>query len=492
VRLTWKLTLGVLLGVLVALALNLTLRIERERAAFQKDMRTAQALLAAFVTADVVDEWRENGKSAGLAVVERRAALPAADQAADLQVRAVEVAELSHSDRARLAARQVIQRDEGEKANARLVTLAPVLDREALVLALELSVSLAPVDTYLRTTLLRSVVTLAGVLVVALVLVLALGFFVVGRRVEMLVDKARRTGAGDLGGPLVVRGGDELATLAAALNQMCTQLQEAHHARDTAARAELQALERLRHVDRLSTVGTLAAGIAHELGTPLNVVAGRAQLIVDDAADPARSQRNATIVVEQAARMTRIVRQLLDFARQRKAEKVPVDLRTFLPHIAELLGMLARQSDVELVVALPADLDLGLCADPGQLEQALVNLTVNAVQASPAGGRVTLSAAPHDDVEVPAEHGGGRRAEIWITVADQGPGMDPETVALLFTPFFTTKGVGEGTGLGLAISWGLVQEHSGTIEVDATPGQGSRFTVRLPATPTPTANKERG
>ncbi len=245
---------------------------------------------------------------------------------------------------------------------------------------------------------------------------------------------------------------------------------------ETAARIE--ALDQLRHADRLKTVGRLAAGVAHELGTPLSVIAGRAQFILAADSIDAPTRRNAAIIEQQTERISRIVQQLLDYARQHTATLASFDLRVAVAQSLEILRPLAKRYGVSLEPRM-ADNPVTAPMDVAQIQQVLSNLVINSIQAMPGGGYVTVEvresiAAPPGGPEGPA------RAWASFSVADEGEGISPEHMELLFDPFFTTKDTGQGTGLGLSIAHGIVGEHGGWIDVASQQGNGSRFTVYLP------------
>jgi signal transduction histidine kinase len=256
---------------------------------------------------------------------------------------------------------------------------------------------------------------------------------------------------------------------------MCDRLADEQKAREAAT-------EQLRHADRLTTVGKLASGLAHELGTPLNVVAGRARLIRDAEVEGQDAVESARIVGEQADRMTALIRQLLDFARPRPLHKATINVANMAGRVCELVATIAKKANVTLVPPAAADSDVAMRVevDEGQLHQVLTNLVVNAIQASPDGGSVEIVTRVVEHAAPPYV---GHQAPRWlaIEVRDTGIGMDDETRARIFEPFFTTKQVGEGTGLGLSVTWGIVREHGGWIDVTSTPGKGSTFTVYLPA-----------
>jgi len=258
---------------------------------------------------------------------------------------------------------------------------------------------------------------------------------------------------------------------------MCEHLAETNQQLASATEARIATLEQLRHADRLKTVGQLASGVAHELGTPLNVIAGRAKMIAQRIVEGDDVLDNARIVAEQAARITTIIRQLLDFSRRRGPSLGAHDLRPIAARTAELLGSMARKRGVTLSVEKP-DAALPAEVDPAQLQQVLTNLVLNGLQAMPEGGHLTIRVGRHHAVP-PADLGGDAADFAAITVEDEGAGIAPENLTHIFEPFFTTKDVGEGTGLGLSVAWGIVRDHGGWIDVESEPGRGSRFTVLL-------------
>jgi signal transduction histidine kinase len=217
------------------------------------------------------------------------------------------------------------------------------------------------------------------------------------------------------------------------------------------------------------------------MGTPLNVIDARAEMIEQAETDDVSAC--ARVVRDQVKRITRIVRQLLDFARKRPLELEPCDFGATARGVAELLSSMARKRQVDIHVTAPEAGPIALAAT-GQIEQVLTNIVVNAVQASPEGGRV--------DVEVqratatPPGPEGLSRECIVLRVSDQGPGIPPEAEPHIFDPFFTTKDVGLGTGLGLSVSYGIVDEYGGWIEASTREVGGASFTIYIPC------NKEDG
>jgi signal transduction histidine kinase len=359
-----------------------------------------------------------------------------------------------------------------------LHTYVPVLVAGQPAGALELSESLEERDRYVRNTIHRILVNTLIVFVLTGTAFAALGGWFVGRPVNSLIRRANAIAQGDLEHRLQLRQKDELGQLARALNTMCDQLAATRDqlAKETAAR--IASLDQLRHADRLATVGQFASEVAHEFGTPLNVMMARAKMIRTSPAVDAETQNNAHIVAEQAERMTKIIHQLLDFARPKAPHRIRVDLCEILKRAADLLTSVAQGSGVVLRVdscSTPHWTD----ADPEQLQQVVANLVVNAVQATPPGGEVKIGCrleevSPSADIQRPA----GRYCCIYV--ADQGQGISAEDLPRVFEPFFTTKKPGEGTGLGLSVSQGIITEHRGWIQVESEIGKGSRFTVYIP------------
>jgi signal transduction histidine kinase len=238
------------------------------------------------------------------------------------------------------------------------------------------------------------------------------------------------------------------------------------------ARAKAQDLEnQLIRADRLITVGVMATEIAHEVGTPLAVVRGRAEQIgrgLDDAA----VTEDLAVIIRQVDQISSTIRQLLDFSRRSPLDKRAVALGLIVERTQQLLQLKLEARHLQLEVALSEELPM-LTADPDQLQQVLVNLLLNACDASPAGGRVTLSArpAPND--------------MVLIEIVDHGSGIAPADLESVFDPFFTTKPRGEGTGLGLSITAGIVRNHAGRIELRSAPDEGTTVTVLWPASPPP-------
>jgi two-component system NtrC family sensor kinase len=243
------------------------------------------------------------------------------------------------------------------------------------------------------------------------------------------------------------------------------------------ARSRIEAVEQLRHSERVATLGQLSAGMAHELGTPLNVISGRAKLIATDPASSEELSESARIIAEQADRMTGIVRQFLEYGRRSGGQRAPEDLRQIVSHVLNLLDSSARKQDVSLHLvdgeAVPRAI-----VDRSGMQQVCMNLIRNAIQAMPEGGQVEVRV---DRERVPLPSGAGDAVCAVLRVRDEGIGIPSDKLDRIFEPFFSTKSAGQGTGLGLAIVASIVEDHGGWLTVDSEPGRGSCFRVHLPA-----------
>jgi len=239
---------------------------------------------------------------------------------------------------------------------------------------------------------------------------------------------------------------------------------ERREAEDDRAKLEGQ----LRHADRLATIGQLAAGVAHELNEPLSNVLGFAQLAKKCSGLPGQAREDIEKIEPACLQARDIIKKLLVFARQTLPERVPVNLSQVVQEGLAFFEVRLAKDGTELALDLEPGLP-SITADPAQLNQVLVNLVVNALQAMPGGGQLTVRTRAGE-------------GQVSLVVEDTGAGMSEDVLDKVFVPFFTTKDVGEGTGLGLPVVHGIVTSHGGSIKVESKVGQGTRFEILLPVT----------
>jgi signal transduction histidine kinase len=477
-RLARKLTVVLLVGIVAVFAVDTFLIGRLYAQTLNADLRHDHRVLARALRLAASTTWLDRGEAEA-----RKLVAEANEREGQVRIRWVRLdvppgsSDAPDLDAARivpLLARDEIVNFEGGTDGARSFYTYTTIPGDPPA-ALELFDNLADVRAFFDSRARLKLLSFAAILAVCGLLTWIAGLRLVGRPVQQLVEKARRIGAGNFGQPLLLRRRDELSELAGEMNAMAQSLDTAGQRLQQEAAARLEALQQLRHAERLATVGKLAAGIAHELGTPLNVVGGRAKMIARGELEaPGDVALAARIIGEQTARMAGIVRQLLDFARRRTPEKKPADLGALAQEAAALLRPLAARQNVgfELVDLSPCPADV----DAAQIQQVLTNLLMNAIQASPRGARVRVEAST-----LRCRGPSGAEGDYaCLAVRDEGPGIPPEDLPHLFDPFFTTKAVGEGTGLGLSVSYGIVEEHGGWIDVQSQTGAGSCFRVFLP------------
>ncbi len=480
-KLVLKLTLALVLGIAVVMAGYAGWEVSREGTLFEAELAKDQRVMARALRPAVEAAWQSQGETRARALVTQ------ADAAArEVRIRFVRLdAPPGSPDHPGVPIERLSLPLSGQESivlgpaegGERRFTFEPLSVPGAGPIAIELSESLAAERGYIWRSELQTVVTMLVILAVCGLIAMVLGLGMVGRPIRQLCQQLGRVGAGDLSSRLRLRRRDELGRLGAEIDGMCDRLADANQKLHEETDAKIAALEQLRHADRLKTVGQLASGVAHELGTPLNVIGARAKMIAGGEVTGDDVPANARIIAEQSVRMTTIIRQLLDFSRRRGPRLATIRLDRLVRGTLAMLSALIARRRVTTVVEEP-DGPLDALADEHQLQQALTNLVLNAIQAMPGGGTLRVSlrrvrATP------PADHGGAPGEYLAIVVEDEGTGIDPETLPHIFEPFYTTKGVGEGTGLGLSVSYGIVRDHGGWIDVVTTAGRGSRFTIFL-------------
>jgi two-component system, NtrC family, sensor histidine kinase HydH len=290
------------------------------------------------------------------------------------------------------------------------------------------------------------------------------------RPVADLMVGIERVGAGEPRAMVPVRSGDELGHVAAAFNRMTERLEEARQRAESETDRSLELMRRLRQTESLAIAGKLCSSIAHEVGTPLNIIAGRAELMQRALPKDSPLREDLDVIITQIDRISRMIRAALDPFRRREPERVAVPPGSVTEVLRPLLQHFAKSRGVTLGMSMPGDLPPVL-VDPDHLQQVLINLLTNAIEATPAGGRVVVTGVPRAD---------DGRPGVALEVRDTGSGIPEEALPRIFDPFFSTKPAREGAGLGLAICRDLVRSNGSDIQVASTPGQGTTFTVWIP------------
>jgi two-component system, NtrC family, sensor kinase len=479
-KLARKITIGLTATIFVVMAAYALYLNSKQVMLFEGDLKGAETRGTA-TRLLLQDVWKKQGPAATRDLVEK-----IVDGLEDVDVRWIDLgakpgqpgyADLDASLRASLeqGAPRTLVVDDAHGDPVRLSFIPMEIGNPAV---LEVMRHLEREVSFIRTTQTAILVTTFCVVVACSLTALLLGYWFVGRPVQLLRDRARRAGVGDFEGCLKLRQRDEMGELGDEIDDMCSKIAETNARLAAETEAKLAALERMRHAERLASVGRFASGIAHELGTPLNVVSARAKMIASDLQQSGQTRTHARVIGEQAARMTDMIRQLLDLSRRRTTRMGAVNIAQCVKSAAEMLVPVASARHVTIDLDVPASAAV-VRLDPGEAQQVLTNVILNAVQASHDGGRVKVGVEERRSTP-PVMRDGPEGRYVRIVVTDQGEGIAAEDLPHVFEPFFTTKGPGEGTGLGLAIAEGIVQDAGGWIEVRSERGRGTEMAIHLP------------
>ncbi|HSD86272.1 MAG TPA: ATP-binding protein [Kofleriaceae bacterium] len=346
----------------------------------------------------------------------------------------------------------------------RLIYAAPVIENGVLLGTVAIARPIDDLNADLARTRERHIVALIALLIGTIAAGLALGTLHVTRPIARLLEGVRLVREGDFRTRVKPGRHDEIGRLVDEFNAMIGVLEESRARIEEEAEARSRLETGLQRVDKLVTIGQLSAGLAHEIGSPLQVLSGRAAELTSHS-DP-EVRRQASLLVTQCERITRVVEQLLSFGRRKAAVVEPCDLATPVRAVIDLLAGEARRRGVSLALDV-SEGSRRIVGDADQLQQVTLNLVRNALNVTPSGGMV----------QVRIDHVDGR---VRLIVKDSGPGIDTEAQTRLFEPFFTTRASSGGTGLGLAVVRSIANEHHAQIDVRSQAGQGAEFVVSFP------------
>ncbi|MBM9614366.1 HAMP domain-containing protein [Desulfobulbus rhabdoformis] len=480
-KLFYRLLSSLLIGTMALICLDEYINYKIETKQFKLDLMRSAEQIGTSLSGVLRHAWEREGEAAALellahAQVPHQFAVRWIDQGAKSQGQFVLSADELHQLEQGMVVHGQHQDQQGE---IDFFTFIPVGTEREKWGALEIKQPMVAVSDYSHKMMLRAIL----IILLFTCINAAILYFFMNRSIRVplkrLIEQVERIGHGDLCTTVAFKGNDELSRLAQTLNEMCSRLLIAKEKIKFECDARLKTLEQLRHTERLSTFGLLSAGIAHEIGTPLNVVDGRAKMIIREELSPEEINECATIIQNQAERMTTIIRQLLDFTRRPKYKPAQENIVFLMKQVFQFLSPMANKQNVEFALHVTPKAEVMLQADGSQLQQVFVNLLMNAIQAMPEGGKVDISVgnlAAHSKL-VPK---GTLSSIIELRIEDEGEGIAEKNLKHIFTPFFTTKTLGTGTGLGLSIAHGIVEEHGGWIDVESAPGKGTCFSIYLP------------
>lgn len=337
------------------------------------------------------------------------------------------------------------------------------LNREKLG-GIRLGLTLKPVFAEMQRVAVRAVVIATGIFLVGLVIIFVITLRFV-KPIESLIVATKHIEEGDLQYRVNIQSDDEIGTLGAAFDQMAERLMQRE-------RELKQSQDTLRRADRLSSLGLLTAGLAHEIRNPLVAIRTFTQLLPERYDDPEFREGFQGLALKEVDRICGLITDLLTFARPSKPNVAPENVADVVDNIARILESQAKEKGVAIVREFGANLPKAWI-DREQMKQVFMNLILNAIQAMKGTGTVTLMsrAVTVNGTQPAAEF-------VQIEVKDTGVGIPKENLQHIFDPFFTSKD--EGSGLGLAVSYQIVQEHGGFVTVESTPGAGTSFFIHVP------------
>jgi two-component system NtrC family sensor kinase len=354
---------------------------------------------------------------------------------------------------------------------------------------LEITYSLTGIDRTLR----QDSITIAGFSIgFVIVAALFVGIFIqrmIYFPLKDLETGSKRLSTGNLGELIPVRSRDEFGHLASSFNGMMLALRNSElELQEWNRTLELKVEEKTRELqiaeakaaqaEKLASVGLLAAGIAHELNNPLTGILTFSHILRKKVRAESPEAQDLDLVIRETKRCSSIIKRLLDFAREKKPEKMHIDINQLLRETERLVHHPASFHDIEISMQLDDGLP-PVRVDPDQIKQVFMNLLVNARDAIGDKGKITVRSRrlPRQDAFPPGQASG---PTLEVSFTDTGSGIPEENLSKIFDPFFTTKEIGKGTGLGLAVTYGIVQAHGGHIDVESFAGKGTTFRIQFP------------
>lgn len=466
-RVAWKFALGLAFGIGIVLTAQGFLHLERLAAQQDTELRNDALILCGTLAAAVQDIWETSGPTGATKFLTRvRQNWPHSD----IRLRVAGEADMGGVIPESPAITSV--------DTTTLYATAPVVLDEQVVALVDVDYDVSSEAAYSSASVRQQVAaTVIGILLAGLI-ALVIAMRILGKPLQELTALANSVADGDFSGRSKYSGRqDEIAVLAIAFDAMSAKLERARKRVEREHRTNTKTLEELRHADRLTLVGRLASSIAHELGTPLNVVSGRAMMIATDESASDDIRDNGNVIAQQAHQMAGLIRDLLNLSRKGGLVREVAPVRQVVDTAVGLLAPLCEDSGVHIEVEGRDDLRAFI--NTGKVLQVLTNLMMNSLHAMPNGGTLTLR-LERVEVESPKDKHAAGGAYARVSVLDTGMGIHPDSLQTIFEPFFTTKGEGQGTGLGLTVCSGIIRDHGGFMEVESELGSGTGFHVYLP------------
>ena len=281
-------------------------------------------------------------------------------------------------------------------------------------------------------------------------------------------------------------GRNEIGTLSTSLSRMADKLREDRNRIEQYVQSLEESNKQLKKAqdevlrsEKLASVGKLAAGVAHEIGNPIGIILGYIDILRNNMNQQEENYDILKRVENEIMRIDKIIRELLCFSRPRKVSLHPIHVNSLIEEATSLISHQKSFHSIELELGLQEGLPL-IMGDEQQFQQVIINLLINAMNAMPEGGRLIINSERYSDVEDPS-HTSLNQSGVKISIKDTGIGIPGENINEIFDPFFTTKDPGKGTGLGLSVSLRIIESFGGKISVESSPGEGTEFTIKIPA-----------
>ncbi len=342
---------------------------------------------------------------------------------------------------------------------------------------LDIGMSLADVDQEIKEAQNKMIIfALIAFLVIAVTISISINRYVT-RPVRELVKGTQKIAEGNLSYSIPLKDESEIGQLASSFNQMTSDLKRADEklidwGKTLEQKVELRTEElrkaenQLFQSEKLASLGKLAAGVAHEINSPLTGVLTYSSLLLQEKKEGDPEKEDLEVIVNETNRCKKIVKGLLDFARQTEPDKALTDLNEVIEKSIDLISHQASMQSIKIEKKIKPDIPR-IMIDVGQIQQVFINILLNAIEAMPGGGTLTITSGIEDHM-------------VTIGFSDTGAGIPEENMRKIFDPFFTTKKQGRGTGLGLSVSYGIIEKHRGRLDVKSQVGKGSTFKIKLP------------
>jgi two-component system NtrC family sensor kinase len=342
---------------------------------------------------------------------------------------------------------------------------------------LDIGMSLADVDQEIKGAQNKMIIfAIIAFLVISMAISISINRYVT-RPVRELVKETQKISVGDLSNGISIKTEDEIGQLSSAFSRMTIGLRKLDEkllewGKTLEQKVEQRTKElrstqdQLLQSEKMASLGKLAAGVAHEINSPLTGILTYSSLLFKAKKDEDPEKEDLEVIVNETNRCKMIVKGLLDFARQTEPQKVLSDINEVINKSINLISHQAGIQNVKIEKKIKPDLPK-IMIDAGQIQQVFINILLNAIEAMPQGGALTVSSGIEDEM-------------VAIRFTDTGIGIPRENLLKIFDPFFTTKKQGKGTGLGLSVSYGIIERHRGKLEVKSQVGKGTTFTIKLP------------